>query len=370
MNRYDIRKELLRMVQKYLAGKATPAEETFLKAYYDFFERDDDILQNLRNEEKRLLGQKMEQGFWEKVDRWEHQRVRALWPRIAAAASVLIVLSIGFYAVRHNKHTTENKVAKIIPAGANGAILTLANGHKIVLEKARNGQLAAGVKKANDSLLVYTNAAAAVAYNTLETPEGKQYSVELPDGSKAWLNAASSLRYPTRFDKNNRTVELSGEAYFEVVHNSASPFRVKTAVETIEDIGTHFDVNAYADEPVQKTTLVEGLVKVAAGDEIRKLQPGQQAAFANNELTVKEVDVQEATAWQKGYFYFDHADIKEVMRQIARWYKVKVTYEGTIPQKQFKGKIYRNVNLQEALKILAYFNVHFRIQGDTVIVSA
>lgn len=370
MERYNNRKELLKMVQKYLAGKATAAEEAFLNAYYDFFEDEENVLQQLRSEERRLLEERMETGIWSAVARKESQKVKKLWPRIAAAASVLIALSIGIYAVVHTRHKPSAQLASnVIPPGKNGAILTLANGRKVVLEAAANGQIAQGVNKTNDSVLVYQESTA-VAYNNLETPAGRQYTVILPDGSKVVLNAESSLRYPTRFDQKHRTVELSGEGDFKVVHNSASPFQVKTTAGTIEDVGTEFDVNAYSDEPVQKTTLVEGAVLVSTAGKSRKLEPGQQAVFAGDEITVKEVDVEEAIAWQKGYFYFDHADIKEVMRQIARWYKVEVAYEGPIPKKQFKGKIYRNVDLQEALKILAYFNVHFRIEGKKVIVSA
>lgn len=197
-------------------------------------------------------------------------------PRIAAAASILLIIGIAgyfYFFYRHHNITNPKEniaVAKDLAPGTNGAVLTLANGSKVQLDDAKSGSIArqgnVQLNKANDSMLVYkaNRNAASVGYNTLETPMGKQYAVVLPDGSKVWLNAGSSLRYPTAFSRNERMVELTGEGYFEIIHNTASPFKVKTSNQIVEDIGTEFNINAYADEPVIKTTLVSGAVNVTA----------------------------------------------------------------------------------------------------------
>lgn len=343
------------LLEKYKNGNCTAEETAWLESWY--LAHNEELPHELSHD--RII--QTTDRIWDRLNETAVTRQLFPWKRYVAAASVIIAVSAGGYFFLHQKEQPALTAVNIIKPGSNGAILTLANGQKIVLEQAKSGQVAPGVQKANDSLLVYSDNNA-VAYNTLETPRGKQYAVVLPDGSKVWLNAASSLKYPTAFNTANRTVELTGEGYFEVRHNSKQPFQVKTANQLIEDIGTHFNVSAYSDEPKTFTTLVEGAVKVNN----LYLKPDQQT----DGKQITEVNAQQVAAWKDGYFYFDHADVKAVMRQIARWYNVEVAYEGVLPKKQFKGKVYRNVSINQALKILEFFNVHFRIEGKKVIVTA
>jgi ferric-dicitrate binding protein FerR (iron transport regulator) len=208
-----------------------------------------------------------------------------------------------------------------------------------------------------------------ITYNTLSTPKGGQYQLILPDGSKVWLNAASSIRYPTAFVGNSRIVEITGEAYFEVMHNSKVPFEVKTRSQVIEDIGTSFNVNAYTDEAAIRTTLLEGAVKV---DNV-VLKPGEQAEADNGtqKITViKGVDIQRAVAWKNGIFSFKDADLKTVMRQLARWYNVDVEYEGAVPGGSFGGDIGRGLTLSQVLEGLAETRVKYKItEGNKIIIQ-
>jgi ferric-dicitrate binding protein FerR (iron transport regulator) len=225
----------------------------------------------------------------------------------------------------------------------------------------------------------------------MSTPKGRQYQLTLQDGSKVWLNAASSIRYPTAFTGNTRDVEITGEAYFEVKHNAQQPFRVRLPNGSIvEDIGTSFNVNAYNDEADIKTTLIEGSVRVLSsvvsgmspagggGSDQRDmtgvgrgvvLKPGEQAeATSNSLLTTRSVDLDAVMSWKNGYFSFNNADIKTVMRQLSRWYDVDVIYQGEIPNEKLEGKIPRNVNASVVLDALQYTGIKFKIEGKKIIV--
>jgi len=214
-------------------------------------------------------------------------------------------------------------------------------------------------------------ASGGLAYNTLTTRPGEHYALQLPDGTKVWLNAASSITYPVSFAENERKVTVTGELYFEIVHNARQPFRVAVKDQLVEDIGTHLNIHAYNDEGAVSTTLLEGAVRVVRGRASVILTPGQQAMMSaqDSSFLVKQVNADEAIAWKNGYFYFDRADIQTVMRELARWYNVEVVYQGDIPKKTFKGKVYRDIKASEALKILAYFGAHSTIEGKTITVS-
>jgi ferric-dicitrate binding protein FerR (iron transport regulator) len=201
-------------------------------------------------------------------------------------------------------------------------------------------------------------------YNTVTTDRGRQWQLTLPDGTKVWLNAASSIHYPLSFTGKEREVEITGEAYFEVVHNSKQPFKVKVAGQVINDIGTSFNVNAYPDEPSLQTTLVDGVIMVNG----TKLKPGQQAALINNQIIVSSANIEQALAWKNGAFSFDNADIYTMMRQLSRWYNVEVIYEGKPDSTPFKGEIGRSLTLAQVLKVLESLHVHFRIEEDKRIV--
>jgi len=295
-------------------------------------------------------------------------KTKTLWPRIAAAASILLLLGACYYYLQQ-KPVIKNQLAEQtdVKPGTNGAILILSNGKKIVLEKARNGVIASRVKKAADSLLVYQpgTTSATLTYNTLETPKGRQLKLVLADGTEVWLNAASSLKYPVAFNGKDRVVELTGEAYFKVAHNAAQPFRVKTGSQTIEDIGTEFNVNAYSDEPATVTTLVQGEVKVNAVP----LQPGEDA-IGPGSPAIKPADLEAELAWKNGDFDFENEHIESIMRKLSRWYNIDVSYQGGEPQDAFDGEISRFKNISQVLLLLEQTKaVHFKVEGRRVTVT-
>lgn len=271
-----------------------------------------------------------------------------------------------------------------IEAGEDKAILILGDGTKIVLDDAQNGILANqggnSILKAAEGELIYSFAqenskpvdksAEMIIYNTIETPKGGKFQVRLPDGSKVWLNAASSLRFPTTFSGSKRQVELKGEAYFEVAHDESKLFEVNTRNQIVQVLGTHFNINAYADEPTVNTTLIEGSVRVSdvRTNTSQLLKPGEQSQLAERIEIVNVKNTSEAVAWKEGYFQFNEADIETVMRQIERWYDVTVKYEGEIPLYRFGGEIERSLSLLQVLKILEKTKVHFRLEGREVIV--
>lgn len=304
--------------------------------------------------------------------------------KFAAAVAILIIAGVGIYFglqnVSHEPQTiAEHQVVTDALPGGNKAILTLSSGKTIVLDTAQNGVLAVQgsirVNKTKDGQLIYkvtgntTNKS--ISYNTLSTPRGGQYQIVLPDGSKVWLNAASSLKFPDIFKEKERVVELTGEAYFEIAKNPDMPFKVKSGATEVEVLGTHFNVMAYEDEKVMKTTLLEGAIKIKSDGESNILKPGEQA-IVDKDGSMKvldQVNVNEAVAWKNGLFHFNDTDLPTIMRQAARWYDLEVHYEGEIPQRHFTGKISRNVKASELLSILEYTGVKFRIEEKAIIVT-
>ena len=312
------------------------------------------------------------------------ERPRYLWPRVAAAASVLLLLSVGAYFLNKKKQTlsltAKNQTQDIAPGG-NKATLTLANGQKIVLDNEKNGIIAnqgnAAVNKKADGQLVYDAAPAssskevAEAYDTLTTPRSGIYHITLADGSIVWLNTATSIRYPAAFTGKYRTVELLyGEACFEVKHNARNPFLVIAASQTIEDIGTYFNVNAYKDEPSVNTTLLEGSINISKGKQSVILKPGQQARLNENQIKIiNQVDVEEVIAWKNGDFIFNE-NIESIMRKISKWYDVEIIYQKKPdPTLIFWGEISRKKNISAVLTVIERTNnVHFKLEGRRVIV--
>ncbi|MBC9930263.1 FecR family protein [Chitinophaga qingshengii] len=299
------------------------------------------------------------------------------WP---AAAAVLALLLWGAWWLKRPAvipvPVTQKNTPQDIPAGGNKATLTLANGARILLDEAANGAVASQggiqIHKTANGQLVYTlaanNPAADTGYNTIQTPKGGQYQVNLPDGSKVWLNAATTLTFPAAFGPGGRTVTLNGEAYFEVAAlPHAQPFTVQVNDLTVGVLGTTFNVMGYSDEKNIRTTLLTGAVRVSRGNTSNVLQPGQQAI--GNSLQVQAADTEEAIAWKNGMTVFTNADIHSIMRQIARWYDVEVVYRGDIPQRLFTGKIPRDANVSKVLKILELSNIHFTIEDRKIIVT-
>lgn len=304
------------------------------------------------------------------------------WAGIAASLLIVFLFSLYLYRNQQPPENSFNKnkvyTADIAP-GSNKATLTLANGSVITLDGAKNGQLAKQrnsiVNKAKDGEVVYqsnTRQATAdiVEFNTITTPRGGQYAVVLPDGSKVWLNAASSLKFPVAFTGAERNVELTGEAYFEVAKNKQKPFKLSVNGATVEVLGTHFNVMAYNDEARLRTTLLEGSVKISKNDKSGLLKPGQQADIDKQDnIKITDADTEQAMAWKNGYFKFSRDNIQTIMRQLSRWYDIDVVYEGSIPTDEFVGKIRRSVNVSEVLRVLELNNVHFKIANKKIIVT-
>jgi ferric-dicitrate binding protein FerR (iron transport regulator) len=304
------------------------------------------------------------------------------WARAAAIIFVLLSSAVLWNDYRKPKVITAVvDVAKqpvaILP-GSDKAVLTLADGRKVALDDAKADTFRqAEVKiKSQPGLLSYhstggqSRADAPVAYNMLTTPRGGQYRVVLADGTKVWLNAASTLQYPTAFTGSGREVRLTGEAYFEVAKDKQRPFLVTAGDMKVDVLGTHFDINAYPGDKSAKTSLLEGSVKVTKGAGAALLRPGQQAVMEQGKgVRVADADMDEVIAWKNGLFQFDGADINTIMQQIGRWYDVEVVYGGKVPDNRFEGKISRSAQLSDVLEILALSNIKFSVEGKKIIVK-
>lgn len=298
-------------------------------------------------------------------------------PQLVTAAIVLLCIGIGaFFLLRQAQDTGVVAINDIKP-GSKGAILTLGNGQTILLNQSASGQLAVqggmAVTKTANGMVQYrqlNQSSDEMVQNTITTRRKEQFEVVLADGTKAWLNASSSIRYPSAFRGNDRRVVTTGEVYFEVAHNAAKPFKVMAGAQTVEVLGTHFDINSYTDEPEPKTTLLEGSVKVSAGNNFKIIKPGEQAVLKDEHLFVSAANTEEAVAWKNGYFRFNQEKISVIMRKLSRWYDIDVEYDGPIPEDEFSGTLSQNTSLSEALKALTYYKtVHFKIEGRRVVVS-
>lgn len=367
------------LIQKYAQGNATPDEQLLVEQW---FLKDLETSAAIPDEQRIMeADQRMMSGLTGHLEKQQHpvKKIR-LWPRIAAAAVVLFILAVGtfflFLKTNQSEQMVQVKSKDILPGG-NKAVLTLANGKKIILTNAANGNLAkqgnTSITKTKEGEVSYQNSAAspgnAAVYNTMSTPRGGTYHLILSDGTVAILNAASSITYPTSFSGAEREVTTTGEVYFEVAHNPACPFRVISRGQTVEVLGTHFNVNAYHEELAVRTTLLEGSVKVTnTKHQTIFLQPGEQAEDTRDLTLVKNADIEEAIAWKNGFFHFNNADIPTVMRQLARWYDVAVEYEGTDTGRRFTGDIHRDMNASKALEVLSYLKIQFRIEGKKIIV--
>lgn len=308
-----------------------------------------------------------------------------LWRKYAVAASVALILSIGsiylFNQKPESRMAAEPQAKRFkndVDPGGNKAMLTLADGSKISLDDAVNGKVAQQsgiiIRKTANGQLVYdlakdAGANKAAQFNTISTPRGGQYQVVLPDGTKVWLNAASKLKFPSSFiHLADRKVELSGEAYFEVTKDKKRPFIVEATNQEVEVLGTHFNVNAYANGSPTKTTLLEGRVKLKSNAKDYLLKPGQQAIVGAT-VRIDEVDTEEVIGWKNGNFIFTDNDIETVMTALERWYDIEVIYEGPISSVGFNAEISRDKTLIQVLKALEKTgNVKFRIEGRRVIV--
>lgn len=305
------------------------------------------------------------------------------------AATITIIFSVGLFAwFQYNTvHLrNENRLVQVkefekndILPGTNKAILTFDDGSKVILDTSKNGNLAkqgaTNILKPEKGQLVYQSNKATSnrpMYNTVTTPNGGQYQIVLSDGTKVWMNAASSLRFPMVFVGKERKVEMTGEVYFEVAKNAKMPFKVISNGQEVEVLGTHFNVMAYQNEKAIKTTLLEGSVKVTKDNHSAVLQPGQQSkvGFTNGIFrTLNEVSLDEELAWKNGNFQFNNTSLETIMRQLERWYDVEVQYIGKVPDEHFTGKLPRNTNLSNVLKILSMSDIQFKIEGKKIIIT-
>ncbi|UOE47219.1 FecR family protein [Mucilaginibacter sp. SMC90] len=380
------KEEFLILYKKNLAGECTPEEKQLLESYQDDIVMPDDNWETDLGEKKRLhsiLKAKLAESIPEKGS--QSLSARYVWLRVAAA--VIILLSIGVLiwraqlpAVPRQSDTVALSPQKILPGG-NKAYLTMANGKIITLNGLKNGTLGTqtGVKinKVKDGVLSYNkqdngkDGAQELAYNTISIPRGGQYQLELSDGTKVWLNSASALKYPAAFTGNNRKVELSGEAYFEVAKDRTKPFIVSVNGMSVQVLGTHFNVMAYSDEKVVKTTLLEGAVKLSSNNQEALLKPGQQGAFNSQQpaFSVSDVDVDDAVAWKNGFFAFNNEDIQTIMKRISRWYDVDVVFSEKFKRKNFGGTVSRFKDVSEVLHSLELTgSVHFKTEGRRITV--
>ena len=379
----------LELAEKWLNNTITPHEEIEFSEWYNANQDNVVMLSVAFAENEEILRNRILQNIQyrkEKDDKVISLR-RYSFIRVAAAAAILILLTGGawyyFYqkpeAVITKNDSDADRFKNDIAPGSDKAVLTLADGSEIILDNAQTGTL---TQQGNTKIILLdagqlaynTHGAKAngeVLYNTISTPKGGQYQIVLADGSKVWMNAASSLRFPTAFVGKQRNVELTGEAYFEVAKNAAMPFNVQVNDMNVQVLGTHFNVMAYNDENVIKTTLLEGAVKVTKGTVAGLLKPGQQAKMDKDAGNIKiaTADVEETMAWKNGLFLFNNDDIKTIMRQISRWYDVNISFEGNIPAKNFTWQISRNTNVSQVLKMLELTKeVHFKITGKNIVV--
>lgn len=303
------------------------------------------------------------------------------------AASLIVVVGIGVYFWTTNRNTIQSPTTAIITEeiqpGKEGAILTLADGRQVVLDSLGNGIIA----QQNGSAVLIKNGELAydvkdkfqaeVVYNTMHTPKGRQFNLLLPDGTRVWLNAASSIRYPTVFRGKERVVQLTGEAYFEVAPQKQMPFQVNVNNKvTVEVLGTHFNINAYENESTINTTLLEGSVKVGSIGSQQKytLTPGQQSQSTTSGISsvkiIPNADINQVMAWKNGFFNFENASLREILRQLERWYDIEVIYEKGAPDLQLSGKITKDIPLAILLRELKEMGLQYKMKARQLIISS
>jgi hypothetical protein len=379
MQKQDIRD----LSEKITAGTASEEEIQLYNQLCNYFdstaeEWDEDVFGNKIQLEKNI-----------KKEIWKQAGInipvyKMRWFKWVAAASVILMVYAGYLTVStflakpesgHFETLVKEEFRNDVAPGQTGAILTLASGQTIILDSASNGSLAdqgnvSVVKK--DGELIYQPAGknVEVVYNTITTPKGRQFNLVLADGSKAWLNSASSITFPNAFSGKERKITITGEAYFEVAHNTAMPFVVESGKNIVRVLGTHFNINAYDNEKVVSVTLLQGSVNVSRGNGSRMIKPGQQAQINQDEeiSLVRDVDLDHVVAWKNGRISFQGADLETVMRQMSRWYDVDIEYNRKVDD-LFYADMARTTMLSDVLKALELTtNVHFKIEGRKVIV--
>jgi transmembrane sensor len=372
---------ILELAKKWQEGAINKEEKEYYEQWYNSFNDAELELNHQSKESEEELSKRIFTSLKEQINHSTSANVvkKRFYYRILAAASILFCLAVGglWLFKKYSAQQNGALVQDIMP-GANKAFLTLANGKRIALNDEANGRIfnqqGVQIVKTKEGEVIYQStgnptAEISLVYNSIETPKGGQYQIHLPDGTKVWLNAASSLKFPATFTNTaQRKVELIGEAYFEVAKDKHHPFLVSTGTQTVEVLGTHFNINSYSDEPAVKTTLFEGSVKISSHSTTAAysstiIKPGEEALTTNKTIEVKQADLEAELAWKNGLFIFKDSNLKTVMRQLSRWYDIDVEFKGTVPPGDFNGKVYRNMTLQNVLEVLSFSQVKFKIEG-------
>lgn len=376
------KQEFITLYRKYLAGQCTPDELKVLDKY-----RDELNLVDFDYTDDQIDQQEVHDRIWQRLKKSRETPSKNKFQRLGwlqiAATTILIALSAGLWIAKFHRKSVQHKIftktnhSNVLPGG-NKAFLTMADGSTITLTDAKNGQLATEgqtrISKSRNGMLVYQfgktgsektdNVAAAM--NTITTPRGGQYQVVLSDGTRVWLNSATSLRFPVTFTGNQRNVELNGEAYFEVAKNKEKPFMVQANGTTTQVLGTHFNVNAYNNNAEVTTTLLEGSVRLLKGRATAMLIPGEKGTVLNDGvlIAVKNADIEEAIAWKNGYFVFHDENIINIMKQVSRWYDVDIEYLGDVKDREFGGTVSRYKDITELLNNMELTqSIHYKLEG-------
>ncbi|WP_316814512.1 FecR family protein [Pedobacter nyackensis] len=377
--------ELKQLLNKYMDETCTPEEKLMLDVW--LHQEASSAGQIIDEQELKRIGERIGENVKKRIHTKIVSPIRPInWYKYAAAAVILIIFSVSLFSIlnrsNHPKQLALLKKHQDIAPGGNKAILTLSNGKKVVLDETANGQIAdeegVVVKKLADGRIIYvedgqiSNNATEPVYNTVATPRAGQYRVDLPDGTRVWLNSESSLKYPTVFTAATREVELIGEGYFEVHKDRSKPFIVKSNELSIKVLGTHFNISSYKSDQVSMVSLLEGAVDVSLRGNSRILVPGQQAYHQKNSsnLFVRPVNTASVASWKDGMFVFEDESLQQIMNKIARWYDIKLIYESLDPKLTFTGAVPRNSQISAVLKQLeATGNVKFKIDGNQVFIS-
>ncbi|MCT1524501.1 FecR family protein [Sphingobacterium hotanense] len=373
------RKKLQNLIKKYLSGQCTSEEAAIIEKWYaGYLDQQGPLFEVFDRESTK-------DAVWQEVSRKKGGKMHRLrrWLPVAVAASlVMSLLAMYQFLLKPTFMSYENAASQssevaILP-GTNSATLTTTDGKRIDLTPFEPGILEHGdgfeIKKEGEGMLVFDVSAdklSSTVYNTVETPKGGVYQVILPDGSKVWLNNESSITFPTQFGATERMVTMTGEVYFEVVHDAKRPFKVMAPEQAIEVLGTKFNINAYPNEPSSKTTLIEGSVRIKGGSSIEVLKPGYAMITAKgggDQVTVDNLRV--VLAWKDGVFQFERVKLDVLIRQIARWYDVELVYVGNLPEDEFVGDIKRSEDIRKVLGILQDGGLDIRLEGRQLIVGS
>lgn len=379
--------DIKELFHQYMTGSATPAVIKELQEHISQQPDDHELLEMLEEEWESIrepdapFVQFDVDASWKNIVTREpqvKQKTPLIWwiSTAAAAACLISVIVYVAWTPKHQLRYANSRTSTIIQPGKTGAILTLSDGSQLSLDSlqsgivARQGNVNAVWKNGALNYESINSKTNQPSFNTVTTPRGRQFKVILPDQTQVWLNAGSSIRYPTTFTGSERNVEITGEVYFEVTQSARQPFKVNVGGRaTVEVLGTAFNINAYDDEPTVKTSLVSGAVRVSNAGEAVVLQPGQQAALAQQLTINKNANIEKILAWKNGVFSFEDADLREVLRQISRWYDVEIVYStNQMPSFTFYGTLSRDLNLNQLINILKDADVHFRIEDKKLII--